>query len=180
MLLLAVLDSDRGGSLLSVVRSLLRVARMMRERISADTWRVLTSLDDEMRSLAEPVTDLGGPIAGALERGMAKGLASGLAGGLDRTIMTLAGFQGLAMESMTRGQAWRFLDMGRRLERALSVLLLLRNTLTERCPREAPLLRGDPGSRRQRHDLPPPLPRPICRRPRFWICCSPTRPTHAR
>ena len=26
---------------------------------------------------------------------------------------------GLAMDSMTRGQAWRFLDMGRRLERAL-------------------------------------------------------------
>ena len=35
------------------------------------------------------------------------------------------------MESMTRGQAWRFLDMGRRLERATTLLLLLERTLVE-------------------------------------------------
>ena len=32
-------------------------------------------------------------------------------------------------ESMTRGPGWRFVDMGRRLERALTVLRLLRKTL---------------------------------------------------
>jgi uncharacterized alpha-E superfamily protein len=41
---------------------------------------------------------------------------------------------------MTRGQAWRFLDMGRRLERAMTLVTLLRGTLSERCDREGPLL----------------------------------------
>ena len=36
---------------------------------------------------------------------------------LDRTVITLAAFGGLVADSMTRGQGWRFLDMGRQLER---------------------------------------------------------------
>jgi uncharacterized alpha-E superfamily protein len=57
---------------------------------------------------------------------------------LDRTVLALAALSGLAMESMTRGQAWRFLDMGRRLERATTQVLLLGHTLV--APIEAPLL----------------------------------------
>jgi uncharacterized alpha-E superfamily protein len=41
---------------------------------------------------------------------------------------------------MTRGQAWRFLDLGRRLERAMTLVTLLRGTLSARCDREGPLL----------------------------------------
>ena len=44
------------------------------------------------------------------------------------------------MESMTRGPGWRFMDMGRRLERALSTLRLLRTTLVGRATALAPLL----------------------------------------
>jgi uncharacterized alpha-E superfamily protein len=44
------------------------------------------------------------------------------------------------MDSMTRGQAWRFLEMGRRLERAMALVMLLRGSLTQRCDREGPLL----------------------------------------
>jgi uncharacterized alpha-E superfamily protein len=36
--------------------------------------------------------------------------------------LRLAAFSGLTMESMTRAPGWRFLDMGRRLERALLVV----------------------------------------------------------
>ena len=36
--------------------------------------------------------------------------------------MDLAALAGLVMESTVRGPAWRFLDLGRRLERALAVL----------------------------------------------------------
>jgi uncharacterized alpha-E superfamily protein len=35
------------------------------------------------------------------------------------------------MESMTRGDGWRFLDIGRRLERAIQMVELLRNGLPE-------------------------------------------------
>jgi uncharacterized alpha-E superfamily protein len=45
---------------------------------------------------------------------------------LDRVIGTLAAFSGLVMESMTRGDGWRFLDIGRRLERASQMVDLLR------------------------------------------------------
>jgi len=40
-------------------------------------------------------------------------------------VLDLAAFNGMEMENMTRGHGWRFLDLGRRLERSLSVLKLL-------------------------------------------------------
>jgi len=59
---------------------------------------------------------------------------------LNDVVLTMAGFSGLAMESMCRGQAWRFLDMGRRLERATAIVMLLRATLGQQSSREGPLL----------------------------------------
>src|SRR5262249_6927726 len=41
-------------------------------------------------------------------------------------VLDLAAFNGMAMENMTRGRGWMFLDFGRRLERGSSVLRLLR------------------------------------------------------
>ena len=48
---------------------------------------------------------------------------------LDNAIMTLSAFSGLVMESMTRGHGWRFLDIGRRMERAVQMVELLRHGL---------------------------------------------------
>ena len=48
---------------------------------------------------------------------------------LNQRVLILAGFAGIASESMTRGHAWRFLDMGRKLERAGHMVDLLRWTL---------------------------------------------------
>ena len=45
---------------------------------------------------------------------------------LDRSIVTLSAFAGLLMENTTRGYGWHFLDIGRRLERALLLAELLR------------------------------------------------------
>ena len=41
---------------------------------------------------------------------------------LDSVLVDLAALAGLVMESTVRGPAWRFLDLGRRIERALAVL----------------------------------------------------------
>ena len=41
---------------------------------------------------------------------------------LDSVLVDLAALAGLSMESTVRGPAWRFLDLGRRLERSLAVL----------------------------------------------------------
>ncbi len=49
---------------------------------------------------------------------------------LDNLITALAAFAGLSLENMTQGQGWRFLMIGRRLERAFNLTQLLRATLS--------------------------------------------------
>ena len=49
---------------------------------------------------------------------------------LNQTVMHLSAFSGLGMESMTRGPGWRFLDMGRRIERAVHTMRAVANTLS--------------------------------------------------
>src|SRR5256885_17204246 len=56
-------------------------------------------------------------------------LASDAAGVLNQALLGLAAFHGLARENMTRAQAWRFLDMGLRIERAVYLCTLLDATL---------------------------------------------------
>jgi uncharacterized circularly permuted ATP-grasp superfamily protein/uncharacterized alpha-E superfamily protein len=45
---------------------------------------------------------------------------------LDQMLQRLAAFNGLVMENMTRGLGWRFLEIGRRLERAYQTLAFTR------------------------------------------------------
>jgi uncharacterized circularly permuted ATP-grasp superfamily protein/uncharacterized alpha-E superfamily protein len=127
-LIASVRDQSNGGSLAAVVRATLRAGRLVRDRISTDTWRVLAALDEEVARLEQS-----GQTEGA-------GRLPGLVDLMNRVVITLAGFSGLAMESMTRGQSWRFLDMGRRLERAVTLLTLLRATTVRITDRERPLL----------------------------------------
>jgi uncharacterized circularly permuted ATP-grasp superfamily protein/uncharacterized alpha-E superfamily protein len=124
-LLAAVFDEQGDGTMKAVLRYALRAGRFVRDRISTDTWRVLAAIDDELHDAEKELR--GEPLVG-------------LQDALNRVILRLAAFSGLAAESMTRGQAWRFLDMGRRLERAMTLLTLLRGTLSNRCDREGPLL----------------------------------------
>ena len=121
----AVFDGNSGGSLASVVRATLRAGRIVRDRISMDTWRVLASLDEELSDLSVST---------------GKDRLSSLHDLLSRIVISLAAFSGLAMESMTRGQAWLFLDMGRRIERAMGMVTLLRSTVIAPCDRESALL----------------------------------------
>jgi uncharacterized alpha-E superfamily protein len=48
---------------------------------------------------------------------------------LNQMILNLSAFSGVAIENMTRGPGWQFLDLGRRIERALCMISLLRSTL---------------------------------------------------
>jgi uncharacterized circularly permuted ATP-grasp superfamily protein/uncharacterized alpha-E superfamily protein len=105
-----IFDSDKQYSIGWIVHEVRRVAWLLRERISTDAWRVLNRLDQDFSSRRppEPLELLG---------------ASEV---LDQAILTLAAFSGLVMESMTRGQGWHFLNIGRRLERAMQMVDLLR------------------------------------------------------
>ncbi len=120
----AVFDESIAGSLTAVARAALRSGRLVRDRISLDTWRVLAALDDELHAAEGGTYDRLGTLQDVLSR----------------VILRLAAFSGLVMDSMTRGHAFRFLDMGRRVERAMSTVTLLRGTLAEGCDREGSLL----------------------------------------
>ena len=118
----------RLGSLTSAVQSLHRVAAKVRDRLSTDLWRIINGLDldeDLAREIGEPLGlgPLDPPGVRDHEAGRRLGAMREI---LDGKVIALAAFGGLVAESMTRGQGWRFLDMGRRLERALGLVDLLR------------------------------------------------------
>jgi uncharacterized circularly permuted ATP-grasp superfamily protein/uncharacterized alpha-E superfamily protein len=113
-LLAFVFDATRSGSLAAMLASLHRAAAVVRDRISIDSWRILNGLRLE---LAPPLSaDAEVPLGDVLSA-------------LNRLVLDLSAFAGMGTESMTRGPGWRFLDMGRRLERALQALALLQGTL---------------------------------------------------
>ncbi len=87
-----------------------RVAWLLRDRISIDAWRILSRFERQFNS--ETPRD-------ALRLNVAQEI-------LDQSVITLSAFAGTVMEGMTRGDGWRFLDIGRRLERALQMTELLR------------------------------------------------------
>ena len=123
-----MIDDQYAHGLQSTLNAVYRTASLVRDRISIDTWRIINRIAQDLPGHPAP-HDLGGQLNEIIP-------------GLDRLILTFAAFGGLAMESMTRGYAWRFLDMGRRIERALATLTLLRGSLLTETEREAPLLEG--------------------------------------
>jgi uncharacterized alpha-E superfamily protein len=93
-------------------------AATVTEYLSAATGRVLESLAEWRDEFA----DSGAPIDG-----------------LEAVLADLAAFAGLWSESTVRGPAWRFGDIGRRVERALVVLELLELCLADGDGGDAPL-----------------------------------------
>ncbi|MCB1000718.1 MAG: circularly permuted type 2 ATP-grasp protein [Acidimicrobiales bacterium] len=83
----------------------------------------LASLVHEAMTVREFLSTTTGRVLGRLAR-LRADLVSSLAApdDLDVVLVDLAALAGLAMESTVRGPAWRFLDLARRLERALALL----------------------------------------------------------
>ncbi len=80
------------------LRQLSRAAFNLRDRMSADNWRTLNQL------AADPV----------FQRGAALPLALSW---LDRAVTSMMTLSGFVLDGMTRGVGWRFLSLGRRIER---------------------------------------------------------------
>src|SRR5262249_42247332 len=99
------------AGLRKTLHDLRRIAIVVRDRLSIDTWRILNQLQQDMR----------------LRHGRIQ--FEDVLAHLNRMITDLAAFSGMEMENMTRGHGWRFLDVGRRLERSINLLDLLRTVL---------------------------------------------------
>ena len=110
-LLSLMLDEEKVGSIANNQRSLVQAGYTVRNLWSSDTWRVM----DEIKSHLEQSQQLTESTLWNIQEHM------------DRLITALSAFSGLIMESMTRGNGWLFLDLGRRSERALLLISLLRS-----------------------------------------------------
>jgi len=108
-----VYDPSQMSSLRWNVKEMRRTAWHLKERLSADTWRVLQQLE----------TQFSGFVPSSADARVAAGTDL-----LDGVIVSLSAFAGLLMENTTRGYGWRFLEIGRRLERALQSAELLRSS----------------------------------------------------
>jgi uncharacterized alpha-E superfamily protein len=82
-----------------------RLAASVRDRFSVDMWRTINHLLGDLR--------------GRLD--WAGGNADRMLDLLDDLVRVSSALSGMASENMTRGSGWRFLDMGRRVERAIYV-----------------------------------------------------------
>ncbi|MBK1672202.1 hypothetical protein CKO35_02580 [Ectothiorhodospira shaposhnikovii] len=125
-LLALILDRERIGSLSFTLQALLRAGHELRDRISGDSWRVISALRERSNALGQwQPRD-----------------PEHLARHLDELITHLLAMSGLAQESTPRHLNWVFLDAGRRLERGLMLAGLLRATLVRPCAPddEPPLL----------------------------------------
>ncbi len=102
-----IFGRDLQGTLVLLVDSLIANAASARDRLSDDTWIFF----NQLKSILDSASQV--PRAADLLRM------------LDRVVLHLAAFSGMQAENMIRGQGWRFLESGRRIERALGGIALL-------------------------------------------------------
>jgi uncharacterized alpha-E superfamily protein len=92
---------------------------VIRDRLSPDTWRTLTRL----------AATCDAPIGGTLGGGSFGGhidFEADLSERAEEALRVIASFSGLAQENMTRLGGWRFLELGRRIERGIATCRYVR------------------------------------------------------
>jgi uncharacterized alpha-E superfamily protein len=104
-------DPDSPDGLAKILQNVRRTAELVRHRLSQDTWNILIELTNVPKEWART-------------KGQSMDDAIRL---LSRMIQHLAAVNGMVMENMTRSYAWRFLEMGRRLERVRHLSKLIRH-----------------------------------------------------
>jgi uncharacterized circularly permuted ATP-grasp superfamily protein/uncharacterized alpha-E superfamily protein len=105
-------DETRTGTLAYDLVRVRGLANSVRDQLSSDTWTVLSGLDRSLLPFKSQSLDAA-------------------PAGLAHLTQAMLAFSGLVAESMVRDAGWYLLDAGRRVERGLQVLGLLRHTLAE-------------------------------------------------
>jgi uncharacterized circularly permuted ATP-grasp superfamily protein/uncharacterized alpha-E superfamily protein len=106
----ALQDTSRPGSAAATAAAARRAAGTVRERLSPDSWRLLAALGErlereDLRSLSE---------AEAFDQA-------------DAALRLVAALSGLFQENTHRVAGWRFLDLGRRVERGINTCRFARS-----------------------------------------------------
>ncbi len=105
------------AGLISTLSAAIGAAGQVRDRFSQDGWSALADLDKTARRMAETVQpgDDAARATGALLR-------------------KLSGFSGLVHENMYRFLGWRFLELGRHIERAMGMAAVLAHLADPEAP----------------------------------------------
>ncbi len=114
-LMLVIQDPDRVGSVRYTLNAMLASAQESKDLLSTDTMRVINDLQDELDGL---------------DAALSFGLGSAPEEALDPLVTALVALSGLMQESMVRGVGWRFMELGKRVERAQQIITTLRTLMT--------------------------------------------------
>ncbi len=104
----ALSDETAYGSGLSGVRLARSAGNVIRERISIDASKLARRLDEQLSAVGDLSSE------------------TDILDAADRSLNILAALSGLSQENMNRNAGWRFLDIGRRTERAINTCRLAR------------------------------------------------------
>ena len=107
----ALQRGDHLGSVPTLARAARSTGSVIRDRLSPDTWQALTRL----------VATCDAPLSGSSD------FEATMAERVEAALRIIASFSGLAQENMTRLGGWRFLELGRRIERAIVTCRFVRN-----------------------------------------------------
>jgi uncharacterized circularly permuted ATP-grasp superfamily protein/uncharacterized alpha-E superfamily protein len=121
-LLAAMCSAEWDNGLRSNIRRLLWDGAQVRERFSLDNWHALNRLQHQLQAYAKARPTLSEALAF-----------------VDQTLLAASALAGFAMDDMTRDEGWRFLIIGRRIERlvffskAIDAFLRLESTRHPGC-----------------------------------------------
>lgn len=115
-------DSERAGSLPNSLESLSYSAATVRDRLSRDVLRVINALEDHQNELVQLAQYSKTMDSAQLTRTIEK---------LNALLISLAALSGLAIENMTQGDGWRFLQIGKRIERSSQTIDILSTVFSE-------------------------------------------------
>ncbi|MFT4025381.1 MAG: circularly permuted type 2 ATP-grasp protein [Novosphingobium sp.] len=104
-------ERELSGGIAALVGSIRDIGRSLRDRVSADFWRVANQPPPPLNDQA----------------------AQSVLTAANKLIDRLSVLSGLASENMARSPAWHFYDLGRRIERATTICRVTRQLAAEDC-----------------------------------------------
>ena len=107
-----LLDDDRYGTLANTIASVRNTSNQLRDRLSPELMRVLNDLDDSQKKIHLMLDGIDHQ-----ELRTQSYVLPTLIELLETLLVSLAAFTGLVHENLTHGDNWRFIMMGKRIER---------------------------------------------------------------
>ena len=104
---------DLYGTLANTISNVRGASNQLRERLSPELMRVLNDLEDNQHQIETTLADINDH-----DLFTAGDVLPSLTERFEAMLVSLAAFTGLVQENLTHGDNWRFITMGKRIERA--------------------------------------------------------------